>query len=52
MANSGEAQFSWDITKAMSVLGLTSVSDGRSGKPHDPEKQRLAEIRAMVISGV
>ncbi|MBR9880916.1 MAG: hypothetical protein GYB17_15620 [Gammaproteobacteria bacterium] len=44
MANSGEAQFSWDITKAISVLGLTSVSDGRSGKPHDPEKQRLAEI--------
>lgn len=24
--------------------GLTSVSDVRSGKPHDPEKQRLAEI--------
>lgn len=44
MANSGEAQFSWDITKAISVLGLTSLSDGRSGTPHDPEKQRLAEI--------
>jgi type I restriction enzyme R subunit len=24
--------------------GLTSVSDVRSGKPHDLEKQRLAEI--------
>ncbi|WP_027350811.1 hypothetical protein [Halotalea alkalilenta] len=24
--------------------GLTSVNDTRSGKPHDPEKQRLAEI--------
>lgn len=24
--------------------GLTSVNDDRSGKPHDAEKQRLAEI--------
>lgn len=24
--------------------GLTSVNDARSGKPHDPERQRLAEI--------
>jgi|25BtaG_2_1085352.scaffolds.fasta_scaffold01118_3 type I restriction enzyme R subunit len=70
MANNREAQFQWDITKAMSAGGweyvswlelphyrlikreeerllleeacLTSVNDVRSGKPHDPEKQRLA----------
>ncbi|WBF16927.1 hypothetical protein [Halomonas elongata] len=76
MANSREALFQWNITKAMSAggweyvswlelphyllikreeerlrlevagedYGLTSVSDVRSGKPHDPEKQRLADI--------
>ncbi|CAM0555214.1 hypothetical protein EHLJMEHL_04805 [Vreelandella titanicae] len=76
MANSREALFQWNITKAMSAggweyvswlelphyrlikreeerlrlevagedYGLTSVSDVCSGKPHDPEKQRLADI--------
>lgn len=76
MANSREALFQWNITKAMSAggweyvswlelphyrlikreeerlllevagegYGLISVSDVRSGKPQDPEKQRLAEI--------
>lgn len=76
MANSREALFQWNITKAMSAggweyvswlelphyrliereeerlllevagegYGLTSVNDVRSGKPHDAEKQRLAEI--------
>ncbi len=87
MANNREAQFQWDITKAMTArswkagtaggyvhkdeyvselemynyriakseeerlrlevtgenCGFTSVSDVRSGKPHDLEKQRLAE---------
>lgn len=92
MANSREAQFQWDITKAMSArgrkvgtaggydrkeeyvnglalphyrliqreeerlrlevagedLGLTSVSDVRSAKPHNTENQRLAEIIARL----
>lgn len=76
MANSREALFQWNITKAMPAggweyvswlelrhyrftkcgekymcleeaegeYGLTSVSEVGSGKPHDPEKQRLADI--------
>lgn len=56
MANSREALFQWSITKAMSAGGwevgiaagydlkVGAVSEVGSGKPHDPEKQRLAEI--------
>lgn len=32
------------LEEAGEDYGLTSVSDVRSGKPHDPEKQRLADI--------
>ncbi|SEM37882.1 hypothetical protein [Halomonas caseinilytica] len=54
MANSREAQLQWDISKDMTArgwkagtaggYGLTLVSEADSGKPHDPEKQRRAEI--------
>lgn len=50
MANSREAQFPRDITKAMSALGLTSVSDGRSGKPTTPKSS--AWLRSSTVSNV
>lgn len=54
MANSREAQFQWGVTEAMTAHGckadtvgdydLTPVSEVDSGKPLEPEKQRLAEV--------
>jgi len=50
MANSREAQFKHDTTEDITGRGFklahgpTMVSDVCSGKPHGPEKQRLAEV--------
>lgn len=56
MVDSWEAQFQRDIIEAMTAYGrrasmaggydlkVGAVSEVGSGKPHDPEKQRLAEI--------